>query len=112
MGGLAVIGNQPALQVHVKATEDEKVKVARSIVQQKVGSNPKAMKSYDELQARKQENKQQREQAGRNHIHEGEDTDKILLKVARIAAGCKVRWARSTNKLGDGEAPEEAQDGS
>ena len=70
LGGLAVVGNQPALQVHVKATEVEKAKVARSIMQQKVGSNPKAMKSYDELQARKQHNKQQREQASRSVAQE------------------------------------------
>ena len=78
LGGLAVIGNQPALQVHVKASEVDKVKIARSIVQQKVGSNPKTMTRYDDMQAMKQENKRQKEQAGKDDSHEGEVTDKIL----------------------------------
>ena len=79
------------------------------------------MKSYDELQASKQHNKQQRQLASRSVAKESGSTgigdrswlletevvgsqfpepeaDKILVKSARIATGCKVRWARSTNK--------------
>ena len=108
LGGLAVTGNQPALQVHIKATEDEKAKVARCIMQQKIGSNPKALKTYDELQDRKQISTKHREDT-QTHDHGAE---KILVKFARIATGCKVKWTRSFRRAAAAEATEEEEDGS
>ena len=90
-----MVGNQPALQVHVKTATDEKERIARSIMQQKIGNNPRTMKGYDEHNTRKKETKRHNDQYGENESRESEEGDKVLLKPTRIVAGCKVRWARS-----------------
>jgi len=104
LGGLAVVGNQPALQVHVKASAEEKAIIARSIMQQKIGSNPKTMKRYEELKARRKEHDDGGDERGRN------ESDRILLKFTRIAVGCKVRWARTLKPTREEEAPDDPQE--
>ena len=104
LGGLAVTGNQPALLVHVKATDEEKAVIARSIMQQKIGSNHKTMKKYDEHKARQKEQVEGGEEQGRK------ESETILLKFARIAVGCKARWTRTFKTTNEEEASEEPQD--
>ena len=106
LGGLAVVGNQPALQVHVKASVEEKAIIARSIMQQKIGSNPQTMKKYEELKARRKEHDDEGGERGRC-----EESQSILLKFARIAVECKVRWTRTLRPRREDEAPNDLQEG-
>ena len=51
---LGVDGNQPAIAGVVQTTIEEKLTIGRSIMQQQMGANPKALKSYCELNQRQQ----------------------------------------------------------
>ena len=70
-------------------TVEERLQATRNILMQKVGSNPKAMKIYDEHLAR-----------------QGGSEEQILIKLNRIAGGATVKWKRTTNessKIGEEE---------
>jgi hypothetical protein len=81
LGDLAVVGNQPAIMATVRMSDAEKAKVTRCIMLQKIGSDAKCMKRYDELV---------QQQDGTTE--EGVET--MLIKFGRIATGCTVRWKR------------------
>ena len=49
LAGLGIQGHQPAIAGHVKITEEEKEKVIKAIMQQKVGHSPSISKAYDDL---------------------------------------------------------------
>ena len=86
---LGVEGHQPAIAAYVSMTVEERMQVTRNILMQKVGSNPKAMKIYDEHLAR-----------------QGGSDEQILIKLNRIAGGATVKWKRTTNessKIGEEE---------
>ena len=46
------MGRQPAIAAYVGMTNEERLRLIRNILLQKVGSNPKTMKIYDEHVAR------------------------------------------------------------
>ena len=100
LGPLAVWGNQPATAVHVTMSGNETDVVARSILMQKVGSNPKAMKRYDEMKARKsQRDEDHKEDKGGPHDDDDDGEkldhdDRILLRYGRVAVGAVSRWKK------------------
>ena len=94
LGKLGIIGNQPAIAAFVEMTSEERKRITRDILMQKVGNNPKAMKQYDEHIGRL-ENMQQHEESlvqGTDWLNRTEE--KILVKINRIAMGTVVRWPR------------------
>ena len=96
LGLLGVEGNQPALNVFVQATAVEKEMLTRSIVVQKIGSNAKAIKEYDEWAER---------QRGREQVDDEADT--YLIKYARVASGATVRWKRKVAENADSHVEEQ-----
>ena len=59
LADLGVEGHQPAIAAYVKMSEQEKERVALSIISQKVGANPKQMRSYEEHLKRSKEETQE-----------------------------------------------------
>ena len=79
---LGVEGRQPAVAAFVKMTCQERRQAARSIMLQKVGNNPKAMKAYDEHIVRL-------------------DNEKMSEEVERMRndeKGCCGRWGPRRNR--------------
>jgi len=73
---LGIEGNQAALACFCKIDSDEKESISTAIIQQKMGANPKAIKTPKELKA----------DQGSQY--------KALYKKTRIAMGVPARWKR------------------
>ena len=76
LADLGVEGCQPALAVFCETTAAEDADITKAVLQQKIGTNNKAIKEHDQSQ-------------GENPPHT------ILYKKARIAYGAAVKWKRS-----------------
>ena len=94
-------GNQPAICAFVKTSALEKRMLTRSILVQKLGSNAKSVKAYDDLDEKQQK---------------GEEEEKILIKYARIGLGAMVKWTRKIGRTssspmeeGEGRQPDGSQ---
>ena len=109
LGKLGITGNQPAIAAHVAMTTEERRRVTRCIMMQKVGNNTKDMKQYDEHVARINEMQQEEERPRTRHEVEPDqnepktdwltrDEEKIVVKINRIAMGTAVKWPRRTRK--------------
>ena len=91
LADLGVEGRQPAIAAYVRMSKQEKERVARSIVSQKVGANPKSLRSYEEHLERSKEGSQE------------DDRQTIKIKKAKIAFRNVVKWKRKE----DGEDEDE-----
>lgn len=92
---LGVTGNQPAIAAYCKITEEETHTIEEAIMQQKIGSNGKNLKAYEEQKAR---TKQRKDECS----YDDEDPDNLMLfKRTRIAKGAPVRWSRKTKDAED-----------
>ena len=49
LAGLGTLAHQPAIDAYCSVTEHERNLIIESLLMQKVGSNPKAMKQYKEV---------------------------------------------------------------
>ena len=85
---LGVGGNQPAIAGVVQTTPEERLIIGRSIMQQKIGANPKALKAYSELKQRQQDAKAVEEST------QDRSEESSLVKIAKIAMTTTVRWSR------------------
>ena len=127
---LGVEGHQPAVAAFVKMTCQERRQVTRSIMLQKVGNNPKAMKAYDEHSVRLENERMSKEvermrneervvvgdgdhdeaeRRSRTVENESGSGESVLVKLNRIAGGTTVRWKRHFAAEREGEGEVEAQ---
>ena len=83
LAGLAVYGHQPAIAGFLQISSHEKEDMIKAILMQKVGSNPKTIKSHVDLRSRQQQ--------------AGDERATIRMKIARIATGVTIRWKREKN---------------
>ena len=79
---LGVAGHQPAFAAYCKVSEEERQATIEAILGQKVGANPKATKAYKNFIATSTET--------------SNTTQKMLIKIARIATGATIRWKRNS----------------
>ena len=111
-------GNQPATAVHVKISGNETDVVTRSILMQKVGSSPKAMKRYDEMKARKNQRGEDHKEDKGGPPDEDDDgekldhDDRILLIYGSVAVGAVPRWKmeKSTRPQSETQKHDEDED--
>ena len=109
----------------VKMTRQERRQVARSIMLQKVGNNPKAMKAYGEHIVRLDNERMSEEMVvvgdgghdeaeRRSRTVENEDGsgESVLVKLNRIVGGTTARWKRHfvVEREGEGEAEAQTSD--
>ena len=83
LAGLAVFGHQPAIAGFLQISSQEKEDMIKAILMQKVGCNPKAIKSHEDLRRRQHQ--------------AADDRATIRMKIARIATGVTIRWKREKN---------------
>ena len=76
LAGLAVYGHQPAIAGFLQISSHEKEDMIKAILMQKVGSNPKTIKSHVDLRSRQQQ--------------AGHERATIRMKIARIATGVTI----------------------
>ena len=95
LAGLGVLAHQPAFAAYCKTSEEKRLKITESLLVQKVGSNPKAMKLSYDMKARGNEAKRQQQecQDDQDEGHQAQNL-KILVRYAKIAYGATVRWER------------------
>ena len=97
---LGIEGNQPAISAICETTEEEDEGIAKAIIMQKVGANPKTTKAHTEMtKARSEATDDQAKQIV------------TLYKKARIANGATVRWKRSIVEHVDKEEAEQGEQG-
>ena len=96
---LGIQGHQPAVTAFCKMTKKEKEVITGSLLKQKVGSNPKSTKAYNEFAERR---RKQEEGSAEEGLGQG-PSEKIRVRLARIAVGTTVRWKRARKE----GAPEE-----
>jgi len=82
---LGIVGHQPAIMAQCHMQKEESNKIVEAILKQKVANSSKAEKAYAEYRERKNA-----------EPHPTRET--ILLRIARVAAGAKVRWKRNFAK--------------
>ena len=90
---LGIQGHQPAIKAFCQISEEEKESIVQSLLQQKVGSNPKSNKAYREFAKRKKE-----QEEGRAEGEGDASREKLRVRRSRIAVGTTVRWQRVRNK--------------
>lgn len=89
---LGIEGNQPAISAFCKTTKEEDDKIAEAVVKQKVGANPKTVRTHtDATRSRNEEAEGQRNEP------------KTLYHKAHIACGAAVRWKRSITEHASSE---------
>ena len=97
---LGIEGNQPAMSAFCETTEEEDESIAKAILMQKVGANPKETKAHTEMtKARSDATDDQARQL---------DT---FYNKARAANGAAVRWKRSITEHVDKEEAEQGEQG-
>ena len=102
-GLLGIEGNQPAIRAFVETTSEEKKILTRNILLQKLSTNAKATKEFDELVRRREQGEQASD-------------ERMLTKYARVAMGATVKWVRAIASTVDEdcdqqEGRQEAQEG-
>ena len=98
LADLGVEGHQPAIAAYVKMSEQEKERVALSIISQKVGANPKNLRSYEEHLKRSKEETQ-------------DDVEyKTTIKKAKVTLRNIVKWKRK-RKEDDEEGDDDDKEG-
>ena len=98
---LGIDGNQAAIAGYCQMGEDERRRITKAILSQKIGANPKAAKIYNELDSRQQ---------GTNKEEAAAMTE--LFKKARIAGGAVIRWKRNfVEDPGDNDDEAQEQEG-
>ena len=86
---LGITGHQPSIAAHCKMSESEREVVIASLLQQKVGSNPKVMKQYSEYRKKEQEAK-----ASSSHLQPDHVKPAFFLRYAKVSVAAAVKWAR------------------
>ena len=82
MAALGTLARQPAIAAHCMALADERDTIIESLLMQKVGSNPKAMKQYKErpkasaISIDRRDETSRQPLCGSNSCHDGWSTDK------------------------------------
>ena len=97
---LGIEGNQPAISACCETTEEEDEGIAKAILMQKVGANPKTTKAHTEMTKARSEATD--DQAGQLVT---------FYKKARIANGATIRWKRSIAEHVDKEEAEQGGQG-
>ena len=120
---LGIIGHQPAIVAYCKVSMEERDTIIERLLKQKVGSNPKRMKTYYEYkkavdEAEAAATPQQDDHSGTATTNSSSPSDvpnsqglKIRIKHAKVALGAAVRWQRRRkqeakeggNKVGEKE---------
>ena len=86
---LGVVGNQPAIAAYCLIDAGESDQIEDAILQQKIGTNGKTMKAYDEFKQRISKRIKE------GTYQEDEVDNTMLFKLTRVAKGATVRWKRS-----------------
>ena len=91
MARFGIQGHQPAIAALCKINKEEKEGITGDLLRQKVGSNPKNIKAYQELMERRRRLDATTDEKGKA---EPTRAKQIRVRRARLAMGTTVRWKR------------------
>ena len=94
---MGIIGHQPSIAAHCKMGEGEREVVIQSLLQQKVGSNPKVMKQYGEHRKKELEAKTKQfktsngARPAKGEKEWGQAKPELFLRYAKVSVAAGVK---------------------